>query len=102
MMLSVDRVLSLNVNVAYSALEDADLSTVAARLDNAGLFFDADDLSDDTAYGSDLVTDCEVVSHISDLLILLFLLTRGNDHKYDHYTDDKHHREHREKISTGI
>ena len=74
MMLSVDRVLSLNVNVAYRTLEDADLCTVAARLDNAGLFLDADDLADDTADGRDLVTDCEVVSHISDLLILLFLL----------------------------
>ena len=68
-------VLSLYVNAADSALEETDLCTVAACLDNAGLFLDADYLTDDTADCCNLVTNLEVVAHVCDLLVLLLLLT---------------------------
>ena len=95
----VDGILCLNVNTADRALEDADLCAVTAGLDNAGLFLDADDLTDDAADGCDLITNVEIVTHIGDLLILLFLLAGGNDHENDHNADDKDHGEKRKKIS---
>ena len=98
----VDGILCLNVNTAYRALENADLRTVAACLDNAGLFLDADDLTDDTAYSGDLVANVEVVAHISDLLILLFLLAGGDDHENDHNADDKDHGEQGKNICTRL
>ena len=94
-------VLSLYVNAADSALEEADLRTVAACLDNAGLFLDADDLADDTADCCNLVTNLEVVTHVCDLLVLLLLLSGADYHEDDHNAYDKEHGEHGKQLLSG-
>ena len=81
-------VLSLYVYACNCALEDVDLGAIVCTLDDTGLFFDADDLADDTADGGDLIAHGQVVAHGSLLSLLLLL---GTDHKeieYNEYTDD--------------
>ena len=87
--LSVDRILSLNVNAADSALKNADLSAIAAGLDNAGLVLDADDLADDAADSGDLVANLEAVSHVSNLFLLLLLGTNAEEIEND-YDNNEH------------
>ena len=94
-------VLSLYVNATDSALEETDLCAVAACFYNAGLFLDADYLTDNSADSCNLVTNLEVVAHICDLLFLLLLLAGADDHEYDHNAYDKEHGDHREPIRTG-
>ena len=88
---SVDGILCLNVNAADRALENADLCAVAAGLDHAGLFLDADDLTDDTANGCDLVANLKIVSHCRDLLFLLLL--RTDPEEIEGYENDSQHNE---------
>ena len=81
----VSSVLCLNVYLADRALEDTDLGTCTAGLDNAGLILDAYDLTDDAADGGDLVANGEIISHVSGFLFLLLLGTDAeeiecNDH----------------------
>jgi hypothetical protein len=89
--LSISRIFCLDVNTADRTLENADLCRVAAGLDNAGLFLDADDLADDTANRGDLVANLKIVSHVSNLLILFFLLTEAEEHydSQDHYHSER-------------
>ena len=87
-LLLVDRVLSLYVNAADSALEDTDLGAVAAGLDNAGLVFDAYDLADNTADGGDLVANLEIVSHISNLFFLLLLRADSEEIENNYYNNE--------------
>ena len=67
------RVLGVNVDVANGALENADLGTVAAGFENQSFILYADDLADDTADGSDLIADDQIVAHGVDFLFLFLL-----------------------------
>ena len=78
-------VLCLYVNAADGGFENADLCALVRGLNYAGLFFNADDLADNTANGGDLIANCQVVAHI---VLLFFLLSLGADH-YKVHNDQK-------------
>ena len=81
-------VLSFYVNVADSAFEYADLCSVAAGLKNESFFLYADDLSDDTADGRDLIADLKIVAHIVLFLLLLLLRPYHKEiHCHEHNKD---------------
>ena len=91
-------VLSLYVNASDSDLEETDLCAVAACFYNAGLFLDADYLTDDTTDRCNLIANLEIVTHVCDLLLLLLLLFGADDHEYDHNAYDKEHGEHGKEL----
>ena len=87
------RILNVNVNVTNGALENADLGAVAAGLKHEGLVLDADDLSDNTADGGDLIANHKAVTHRSNFLFLLLLRSdheevEKNEHRCDHSERD--------------
>ena len=79
------------VNAADSGFENADLGLVVCGFDHAGLFLDADDLTDDTADGGDLIANGQIVAHIVCLALLLFLRTNAEKVEYNEHSNDHHH-----------
>ena len=74
---------------------NADTATIGTGLDNQRIafFFNADHLTQQTANGSDLITDLLL---FTDFLLGLFLVVLGTDHQEIHHQDhDRKRNDHR-------